>query len=55
MSDIFNIGVSALVSTQQVLNTIGHNIANANTPGYSRQRVELTARTPQLAGPLSQG
>ena len=55
MSDIFNIGVSALMSTQQVLNTIGHNIANANTPGYSRQRVELTARTPQLAGPLSQG
>ena len=55
MSDIFNIGVSALMSTQQVLNTIGHNISNANTPGYSRQRVELTARPPQVAGSISQG
>ena len=32
--------------SRQGLNTTSHNIANANTPGYSRQRVELQAREP---------
>jgi len=33
--------------TQQVaLNTTGHNIANANTPGYSRQVVDMAASRP---------
>ncbi|MEZ5444424.1 MAG: flagellar hook-associated protein FlgK [Gammaproteobacteria bacterium] len=50
MADILNIGVSALLSTQRALSTIGHNISNANTPGYSRQRVELAARAPQVSG-----
>ena len=50
MPDIFNIGVSALLSSQRMLGTIGHNIANANTPGYSRQRVEFEARPPQILG-----
>ncbi|MBU9711765.1 flagellar hook-associated protein FlgK [Evansella tamaricis] len=31
------------INTQQTaIQTTGHNIANANTPGYSRQRVNLT-------------
>ena len=34
-------GLRALLSAQRVLDTIGHNVANANTPGYSRQRVQL--------------
>lgn len=36
----------ALLSHQFSLTTAGHNIANAGTPGYSRQRVELVATDP---------
>ncbi|MDW5597029.1 flagellar hook-associated protein FlgK [Conexibacter stalactiti] len=32
-----------LIAHQQSLNTTGHNIANANTAGYSRQEAVLTA------------
>ncbi|WP_216830368.1 flagellar hook-associated protein FlgK [Alkalihalobacterium elongatum] len=32
----------SLMAHQSALHTTGHNIANANTPGYSRQRVNLT-------------
>ncbi|MEB1806672.1 MAG: flagellar hook-associated protein FlgK [Bacillaceae bacterium] len=32
----------SLMAHQGALHTTGHNIANANTPGYSRQRVNLT-------------
>jgi len=35
-----------LFSQQTAMNTAGHNIANANTPGYSRQVVDFTASTP---------
>lgn len=38
---------SALAAQQVVIDTAGHNIANAQTAGYSRQRVELDAGTPQ--------
>lgn len=37
VTGIFNIGVRALQTNQAVLQTIGNNIANVNTPGYSRQ------------------
>ncbi len=50
MADILNIGTSALLSLQQAINTTGHNIANVNTDGYSRQRVDLDTLTPQLSG-----
>ena len=36
----------ALESQQVALNIAGHNIANANTPGYSRQIANLTTTTP---------
>lgn len=36
----------AINAMQLALDTTTHNIANANTPGYSRQRVELSASTP---------
>lgn len=36
----------ALLSQQYTLMTIGHNIANASTPGYSRQRVNLVTTDP---------
>ncbi len=50
-------GISGLLSFQRALTTISHNIANANTEGYSRQRVELSTRPPQRAasGYLGQG
>lgn len=41
-----NTGLRALLSAQYVLDTIGHNIANANTRGYSRQMVDLSASLP---------
>ncbi len=50
MSEILNIGVSALLAYQRTLTTTGHNIANANTEGYNRQRVELATRIPQQLG-----
>lgn len=40
----------ALVAQQLGINTTGHNIANANTPGYSRQRVEMNSTLPLLLG-----
>ncbi|HEY2477623.1 MAG TPA: flagellar hook-associated protein FlgK [Solirubrobacterales bacterium] len=32
-----------LIAQQEALDTTGHNIANANTPGYSRQEVAMSA------------
>ena len=44
MSNIgLNIGLRALLTSQSSLDVIGQNLANANTPGYSRQRVQLGA------------
>ena len=48
--DLLLTGLSGLTAFRNVLNTTGHNIANVNTDGYSRQRVELDARDPQLLG-----
>ncbi len=45
--DILGISASGLLASQRNLSTTSHNIANANTEGYSRQRVEVVARTPQ--------
>ncbi|MDP5275882.1 flagellar hook-associated protein FlgK [Chengkuizengella axinellae] len=36
----------SLTAQQIVMNTIGHNIANANTVGYTRQSVNLVASKP---------
>ena len=45
MADLLRLGAGSLQNWQSALNTTGHNIANANTEGYSRQTVELgTAR-----------
>jgi flagellar hook-associated protein 1 FlgK len=38
-----NIGLKALLSAQTSLDTVGHNISNAGTAGYSRQNVLLAA------------
>ncbi|ASP46575.1 flagellar hook-associated protein FlgK [Cognaticolwellia beringensis] len=38
--NLYQTGVSGLLSAQQQLATTGHNIANVNTEGYTRQRTE---------------
>lgn len=50
MSAGLNIAARALNANQSVLNVIGHNISNANTVGYSRQSVSLSAVEGQQAG-----
>ena len=40
------IGKQALLTHQLSMMTIGHNMANVNTPGYSRQRVQVTTAMP---------
>jgi len=48
---LLGIGSSALLAYQRALSTVSHNVANVNTEGYSRQRVDLSARVPEgLAG-----
>jgi flagellar hook-associated protein 1 FlgK len=49
-SNILSIGSSALAAAQVGLSTTGHNIANASTPGYSRQVAVQTAATAQQFG-----
>ena len=51
MSSIaLNIGIEGLLAAQTALDTVGHNIANANTPGYSRQSVLISAGPTQRFG-----
>ncbi|MEO7359015.1 MAG: flagellar basal body protein, partial [Gemmatimonadaceae bacterium] len=45
-SGLFSISRSALIAHQQVMATIGQNIANAETPGYSRQEAVLSPNMP---------
>ncbi len=51
---VLGTGASALLAFQRAMSTVGHNVANATTPGYSRQRVELEAR-PGQPGRISIG
>ncbi|MCH9670892.1 MAG: flagellar hook-associated protein FlgK [Gammaproteobacteria bacterium] len=44
MNGIFKVGVSGLQAAQRGLDTAGHNIANINTPGFSRQSAEFVTR-----------
>ncbi|MDM7941021.1 MAG: flagellar hook-associated protein FlgK [Hydrogenophaga sp.] len=45
-----NIGARALTTNLAALQVIGHNIANVNTAGYSRQSVQLTTAGAQAFG-----
>lgn len=49
-SNILSIGKSALSAAQVGLSTTGHNIANASTPGYSRQVIVQSAAESQNFG-----
>ena len=50
MTGMLSSGTSALLAFQRALGTVSHNVANASTPGYSRQRVELASRPAQPEG-----
>ena len=45
-----NTAITGLLTAQRSLTVTGHNIANVNTPGFSRQVVNQTAQTPQFTG-----
>jgi flagellar hook-associated protein 1 len=55
LSDIFGISVGALQAFQSALNVTSNNIANANTPGYVKESVELTTAKPQSNGSVTVG
>jgi flagellar hook-associated protein 1 FlgK len=47
MSNIFGITVSALEAFQTALSVTSNNVANANTPGYAVESIELTSAVPE--------
>jgi flagellar hook-associated protein 1 FlgK len=55
MGDMLGNALSGLVSYQRALATTGHNIANVDTEGYSRQKVDFATRTPSQSGSLTLG
>lgn len=48
LNSIMDTSLSALFAAQAGLATTGHNIANANTEGYSRQETLFAARRPDM-------
>ena len=51
MSGIYGVlqtGTQALLAQQKGIEVTGHNIANVNTPGYSRQTVNMQANAPTM-------
>ncbi len=59
MSDFISLytAFSGLTAAQAGIDTASHNVANASTPGYTRQRVDLVSRVPyhQRFGLVGQG
>ena len=49
-SALMSIGVRAMFANYASMQTTGHNIANAQTPGYSRQTVQLQTSGGQQTG-----
>lgn len=45
-TDLLSIGKSGLYTSKKSLQTTGHNIANANTEGFSRQKVNVQTNPP---------
>jgi flagellar hook-associated protein 1 FlgK len=48
---ILNVAKGALHTKQRAIDVTAHNIANVNTPGYSRQRVNMTTTHPLSSEP----
>jgi flagellar hook-associated protein 1 len=55
VADIFGISVSALQAFQQAINVTSNNVANASTPGYDLETVNLTEAIPQSNGAATVG
>ena len=57
MFGLLSIGTGALLSQQRAISVTGNNIANVNTPGYSRQRLNMQTNLPldTPAGPVGFG
>jgi len=51
MAGLLSIGVSGLAASQAHLSTVGHNITDADTPGFSRQQVTQQTGPGQYIGP----
>ncbi|MEP7064104.1 MAG: flagellar hook-associated protein FlgK [Betaproteobacteria bacterium] len=49
-NSIYGIGLSGLAAAQAGLLTAGHNVANVNTPGYTRQEALFAARQGLFTG-----
>ena len=47
---VLGTAATGLQAFQRAIGVAGHNIANANTEGYTRQRVELGTRPPTFTG-----
>ncbi|RMF17806.1 MAG: flagellar hook-associated protein FlgK [Gammaproteobacteria bacterium] len=52
---LINIGLTGLKTHQTALASTGNNVTNANTPGYTRQRVEFQATDSNYTGAGYQG
>ena len=57
VSNILNIAKEALLAHQTSISVVGHNVANVDTPGYTRQTLSLTPAisTPESVGFLGNG
>ena len=53
--DALHIGYSGLSTSQAGINTTSHNISNANTEGYSRQRISQETKIPLHSLPGDSG
>ena len=55
LSGLFHIGRSGLLASQSALTIVNNNIANVNTPGYSRQEIILELSSPVRSGGMLVG
>ncbi len=55
MSNVFGIDVSALQAFQQAIAVTSNNVANASTPGYDLESVDLATAAPQDSGSIAIG
>ncbi|MDX8406558.1 MAG: flagellar basal body protein, partial [Mariprofundus sp.] len=53
--DSLNIAASSLKTQQKAIDVVSNNIANVNTPGYSRQVANVTSVASQQQGGLNFG
>ena len=49
-SALMSLGMKAMTANYAALATTGHNIANANVAGYSRQQAEMATAAGQYTG-----